>query len=282
MKRIVFISVMFMTLMSCPLLSQNSNIFRYKVGDLEVIMLSENQGKGNASILLNITDQIKSETMPDGSFPNAVCAFVVKGKDKNVLIDAGFGRNLFDNLKAVGLTPKDIDEVLLTHLHGDHTGGLISNNDAAFINARLHIAKKEYDYWREQDESVMERVKYYTGSISLFDAGSPSSMTPITDGIYAIAAPGHTPGHTLFMIESSGKKLLIWGDLVHAMAVQMPYPEVYVTYDVDPDLATESRKEVLEYVVKNKIPVGGMHIAYPGIGKIEKNGKGGYKFTGSK
>jgi glyoxylase-like metal-dependent hydrolase (beta-lactamase superfamily II) len=86
-----------------------------------------------------------------------------------------------------------------------------------------------------------------------------------------IAAYGHTPGHTLYLLSSGGERLLIWGDLTHAMAVQMPFPQVAVTYDVDSEQAVASRKTVLEFVVKNKIPVAGMHIAYPGMGVVSAN-----------
>ncbi len=97
-------------------------------------------------------------------------------------------------------------------------------------------------------------------------------------GIYAIATYGHTPGHTSFLLESGKEKLLIWGDLAHAMAVQMPHPEISVTYDFDPRQAADIRKKMLEYVSKNNIPIAGMHIAYPAVGKISEKGSG-YTFT---
>jgi len=102
----------------------------------------------------------------------------------------------------------------------------------------------------------------------------------VLKGVSAIAAYGHTPGHTMFLVESGGKKLLVWGDLTHAMAIQMPRPSVSVTYDSDPVAAAEARKEVLKYVSENKIPVAGMHVAYPGVGGVETDPEnpGGYKF----
>jgi glyoxylase-like metal-dependent hydrolase (beta-lactamase superfamily II) len=93
-----------------------------------------------------------------------------------------------------------------------------------------------------------------------------------------LATYGHTPGHTSFLIESKESKLLIWGDLTHAMAIQMPYPQVAVTYDVNPEGAVQSRKAVLTYVSENHIPVAGMHIAYPAIGEIKSISDGGYQF----
>ncbi|MDR2863465.1 MAG: hypothetical protein LBV54_06300, partial [Puniceicoccales bacterium] len=99
--------------------------------------------------------------------------------------------------------------------------------------------------------------------------------------IRAIAAYGHTPGHTVYLVESKGKQLLIWADLTHAMAVQMPFPQVAVTYDVDPAQAVVARKAVLAYVAANKIPVAGMHIAHPSMGTVSAapGAEGGYTFT---
>lgn len=101
------------------------------------------------------------------------------------------------------------------------------------------------------------------------------------EGIFPIKVYGHTPGHTAFMVVSDGERLLIWGDITHAMAVQMPHPEISVTYDVDPDAARALRLKILEYVAAHKIPVAGMHIAWPGIGTVEKAAQG-YEFTPAK
>jgi glyoxylase-like metal-dependent hydrolase (beta-lactamase superfamily II) len=117
-----------------------------------------------------------------------------------------------------------------------------------------------------------------------FDAITPGTLenggAEVIKGIYAIAAYGHTPGHTMFMVESDGEKLLIWGDLAHAMAIQMPRPGISMTYDADPVAAAKVRIAVLDYVAENEIPVAGMHVAYPGIGRVSKDpeNSGGYKF----
>lgn len=263
-------------------MSQNKNVFNYKVGDFEVVMLSENQGSGNGSILVNATDKMKEETMPDGTFPNAVCAFLVKTGSENILIDTGFGRNLFNNLNEAGLAPEDVDVILITHMHGDHTGGLAREGAAAFPEARLYVAKDEYGYWNERGGNALANVNLYKERLFLFDNGTFEEKKYLADGISPVAAYGHTLGHTMFMIESKGERLLIWGDLTHAMAIQMPYPEVAVTYDTDPEQAIQSRKRVLEYVSEEKIPVGGMHIAYPGIGRVERRESGEYLFTEAK
>ena len=98
------------------------------------------------------------------------------------------------------------------------------------------------------------------------------------DGISMIEAYGHTPGHVMFLVKDGGNHLLIWGDLTHALAVQMPHPEISVTYDVDPDMARETRLKVLKYVSDNEIPVAGMHIPFSGTGMVKK-AQTGYTFT---
>lgn len=271
---------------------ENPNIFKHKVGDAEVILLSEGQQKGNKSILIGATEDMLAKYAPDGTFPNATNAFVVKIGGKNILIDTGLGRELFANLKSVGLTPEQIDAVIITHMHGDHTGGMLKDGEKAFPKAEIYIAAPEADYWNSAEKmnlapenrrggftAAQNIIKTYSDKLHLFTPANIGVQTAeIIQGITPAAAFGHTPGHTAFLIQSQGEKILVWGDLTHAMAIQMPYPDVAVTYDVNPEIAVRYRKQILEYVAKNKIPVAGMHIAYPAMGNVEAGPSGGYIF----
>ncbi|MCD7964023.1 MAG: MBL fold metallo-hydrolase [Rikenellaceae bacterium] len=260
--------------------AQVPDTFTYKVGDFTVTMMSEGQQEGKSSILIDASEEIMKETIPEGTFPNAVNAFLIENDTYTILADAGFGRKLFDNLEAVGKKPTDIDRIILTHMHGDHIGGLTVNGEIAFLNAMVFIAEREIAYWKEENNKNADQVmNLYDEAITLISPGDFGKPKRVTKGISAIKAYGHTPGHTAYLIESNGEKLLIWGDVTHAMAVQMPYPQISVTYDVDPDYARESRLAILKYVAENNIPVAGMHIAYPGIGYVKDNGKGGYEFV---
>lgn len=254
---------------------QNENVFTYKVGKYEISLLSEGQGNGNTRILIGATPEMLEKTTPDGAFPNATNAFLIKTPDQVILVDAGHGRELFNNLQSLGVTPEQVDVVLLTHMHGDHIGGMMRDGNVAFPNAKVHIATREYGHWNSIEGGAKNMIQAYQGNISLFlpeKAGEAKNQ--LYPGIYAIAAYGHTPGHTCFLVESDGQQLLIWGDLTHAMAIQMPYPQVAVTYDSNPNDAIKYRQEILEYVAKNNIPVAGMHIAYPGIGGVKTEGTG--------
>lgn len=249
--------------------------FSTRVGEVEVDMLSEAQREGNLDILIGATSDDIAKYVPTGKFPNAVNVFLVRTPKQTVLIDTGFGTKVADNMASFGVKPEDVGVVLITHSHGDHIGGLLKDGKPAFPNAKVYIAKPEFDW----SAAAREKLAPYK-QVEQFVPGKLESGAELIPGVRPIAAYGHTPGHTLFMIESKGEKLLIWADLTHAMAIQMPLPGVSVTYDSDPVEAAASRKAVLKYVSDNKIPIGGMHVAYPGLGRVSADPKnpGGYTF----
>ena len=260
------------------------NIFTYKTGDIEIVLLSEGQRAGGAGTLIGATPEMLAEVAPDGVIPGATNAFLLKIGGKNILIDAGYGRELFKNLESVGVTPDKVDAILITHMHGDHIGGLLQDGKVAFPNAEFYLSQPEYDHFINQ-ESAKKVIEAYRAKLHLFQPGPlGGNIKPIDNSlpnIKGIAAYGHTPGHTVYLAELNGKSLLIWGDLTHSMAIQMPYPQVAVTYDTNKDDAIVSRISILEYVSKGVIPIAGMHIPFPGIGIITKVGSG-YKFEGVK
>jgi glyoxylase-like metal-dependent hydrolase (beta-lactamase superfamily II) len=274
------------------------HLYTYKVGAFEVHLLSEGQSDGSGSNLIGADEEAMKQYAPGGTYPTAVNAFLVRTPDRLVLVDAGFGRELFSNLKSLGVKPEQISAVLLTHMHGDHIGGLLIDGKVAFPKADLYLARQERDYWASEEimktfpedrqggfKSARKVLAAYSGVVRTFDPFQlGSDYEPLLPGIAAMAAFGHTPGHTLYMVEpdetkSDGAKLLIWGDLTHAMSIQMPIPQAAMTYDVDPKMAVASRLAVLEYVADKKIPVAGMHVPYPGIGTVTPGSAGGYEFT---
>lgn len=276
------LSFLMLAFVPFSMFAQDATTYTYRVGQIEVSLLNENQGQGNESILLGHTPEILKETIPAGTFPNAVNAFLIKNEGKYILADTGFGRKLFDNLAASGVSPEKIDIVLLTHMHGDHIGGMFKDGTKAFPNSKVYIAKAEYDYWssgEKANETANKIFTQYKEQLVIFDPVEFNAEQNLLTGIKAIKAYGHTPGHTLFLIESGREQLLIWGDITHAQVVQIPYPAVAVTYDVDPTQAIASRKAVLKYVAEKNIPVAGMHIPYPGIGKITTGNGDGYIYT---
>ena len=285
---ILLFSLIFMSIYA----QDANNKFSYKMGDFEVILLNWGQSQGKSSILIGATDEMLKECIPQGIFPNATNAFLIRTSDKTILVDAGYENGLLANLQDNDLHPSQVDIILITHMHGDHIGGLLAEGEARFPNALIYFSQPEYDYW--MDDNVMNKlpedkqrgfkmarqvVEVYKDKIHLFIPDELEGKTsPLLPGIIPLFAPGHTPGHTMYLLESGAAKMLIWGDLTHAMAIQMPYPEVAVTYDVDPKQAIISRKNVLEYVVKNNIFIAGMHIPFPSMGGIKEEGFGKYRF----
>ncbi|MDR0541496.1 MAG: MBL fold metallo-hydrolase [Dysgonamonadaceae bacterium] len=262
--------------------AQNTGFaFPVQTGDCAVYLLSEGQQKGNSGILIGATPEMIAKTIPDGSFPNAVNVFLIRTPDKNILVDAGFGRLLFNHLDSLGLKADEISDILITHMHGDHIGGLLKDGKILFPNAQLYISQPEYDYWtKSNNQQALNVLSVYQNRLVLFLPDKLTDVkTSLLPGIFPIATYGHTPGHTSFLIRSKNDQLLIWGDLTHAMAIQMPYPQVAVTYDASPEDAIRSREAVLKYVSENKIPIAGMHIAYPGTGTVVADLQGGYIFT---
>jgi Zn-dependent hydrolases, including glyoxylases len=290
MKKYLFTGVF--SLFALLLFAQNENAFTYKVGDFEVALLSWGQKQGNSSILVGATEDILKECAPQGTFPNAINAFIVRTPTETILVDAGFENGLVANLHANNLHANQIDIILITHMHGDHIGGLLSDGKARFSKAKLYLPQQEYDYWMsdeamnklskdKQDGFVAARqvVAAYKDRLHLFLPSQwGEKTTALLPGITPLAAFGHTPGHTMYLLESGEDKLLIWGDITHAMAVQMPYPEVSVTYDFDPKQAAASRKITLERVADIEIPVAGMHIPFPAIGNIKRGIDEKYQF----
>jgi glyoxylase-like metal-dependent hydrolase (beta-lactamase superfamily II) len=218
--------------------------------------------------------------LPDRTFQSEVNAFLIRTPDKNILIDAGLGRNLLDNLQSLDVSPGQINIILLTHMHGDHIGGLLRDGKPVFPNAEMYLSQPEYDHWsKSENKQALNVLSAYKNKLKLFipeELGSKKAN--LFAGFQGIADYGHTPGHTAYLIESGSARLLIWGDLAHVMAVQMPHPEIAVTYDSNPKQAIEYRRKILKYVVKNNIPVAGMHIVSPAIGDVIAEGTG-YEFT---
>jgi glyoxylase-like metal-dependent hydrolase (beta-lactamase superfamily II) len=218
---------------------------------------------------------------PEGS----INAFLINTGAKLILIDSGAGAlygaccgHLLQNLRAAGYQPEQIDEVLLTHLHADHVGGVMTEGKAAFPNAIIQVSKRDADYWLSDAnekaapallipmfEGAKHVLKPYikAGTFRPFDYGSE-----LTPGIRPIATPGHSPGHSSYIVESQGQKLLVWGDIVHVAPIQFPDPSVTVTYDSDAISAEQQRDALFADAAQKGYWIGAAHISFPGLGHV--------------
>jgi len=234
---------------------------------IEVTSLLERQGKNDTSLLIGATEEQKAKFIPNEEVQSQIFAFYVKVPGREILFDTGLKNgNITKRLEENGVKNSDIKTILLTHLHPDHFGGLVDGEDkAAFPNAEVYVSRIEHDYWVNElkNENVIKALNLY--KVHIFEFGDE-----IFDGIKALDASGHTPGHTVFDIKIDGEELLIAGDIMHFIEIQLPVPDVAVKYDVDPAQAIKSRKKILDYAAKNKIKIAGMHIQDPGIIQIKK------------
>jgi glyoxylase-like metal-dependent hydrolase (beta-lactamase superfamily II) len=257
-----FLSITIITTFGCKQ-QETTGSGGYMVGNYEVFELNERSGKGSVEILIDAPDSIIAKYAPDSTFDNAVNAFLVRKEEKIWIIDTGFGLNIFTIMDSLGIDPANVNHVLLTHMHGDHIGGMLRDSTLLFPNAQVVLSREEFHYWSslgEKDQNAQNILNMYAEKIIRLEPYDLDDK--FEDGIHMIEAYGHTPGHVMFLIKDGKDQLLIWGDLVHASAIQFPHPEISVKYDVDPQTARETRQRVMKFVQENSIPVAGMHLPH--------------------
>jgi glyoxylase-like metal-dependent hydrolase (beta-lactamase superfamily II) len=268
-----------------------------KVGEFVVTAVSDGVlTNSNHQIFLGL-DKAEAERLtgvPYGqTLPLDVNCFLIRHRDKLILSDAGSGHTmgptvgkLPQNLRAIGVAPEEIDILLLTHLHSDHSLGLVDEaGRAVFPKAEVVLHETEATFWldRTVQPGDSERVQKNSAAQRRVTAPYRNRMRRVTDGevlpgITARLAPGHTPGHTNWLIESGGERLLIWGDIVHLAAVQLARPDAHLVFDVDGMLASKTRAKVLDWVAAERLCVAGAHLPWPGFGHLTRSGNG-YSFA---
>ena len=201
-------------------------------------------------------DLVSSLQIADG-IPSSVSVMLLEKDGQQLLFDAGNGTEdsqMLPRLQELGFMPTDIDAVFITHLHGDHIGGLVKDGKPVFSQAKLYIPSVELDAWTQSAESTPKNVQAmldaYGENLVKFSLGDA-----LPGGIEAIAAYGHTPGHTLYRTDDK----LIAGDIMHGVALQLEHPEYCARYDMDKEQAIASRKAILELVKKEGLTMHGMH-----------------------
>ncbi len=220
---------------------------------------------------------------------SSVNTFLVQNAGSTILIDTGAGGSMGPtmghmqaNLAAAGVTPDDVDMVVMTHLHRDHFGGLTSpGGTAIFPRAELVVAKAEADFWLDEATAAAAPDDRKAGFAGAQAALAPYRArlrlftgTDVAPGMQAQPLPGHTPGHTGYLVGSGDTQLLIWGDIFHVPDVQARRPEVGMIFDIDPDAAIQSRRRVLDMTAHDRLMVAGMHMHFPAFANIAKTAEG--------
>ncbi|TPN37057.1 MBL fold metallo-hydrolase [Mesorhizobium sp. B2-3-3] len=297
------------TFAAAPLIrTQSPGFYRMMLGDFEVTALldgthrfpvfetlmarskssSQNQNGSREPLADSKPGEIEARlAAADLSVPleGSINAFLINTGTKLVLIDSGAGAlygvccgHLLENLRASGYQPEQIDEVLLTHLHADHVGGVMANETMAFPNATIRVSQTDADYWlSEVNEKAAPRflLPMFVGAQHVLRPYiAAKKFQPFQYGadllpsIRAIATPGHTPGHSSYIVESRGQKLLVWGDIVHVAPIQFPDPGVTVSYDNDGKQAEQQRELLFSEAARMGYWIGAAHIAFPGLGHV--------------
>lgn len=276
---------------------QAPGFFRMMLGDFEITALYDGSTEFDAQLMRNTTPLL-TQRLWERSFvfsrkaPGCINAFLVNTGEHLILVDAGAGKVfgptlgfMLENLRASGYEPENIDTVLVTHLHGDHVGGLVTaDGKRVFPNAVVMVSREENEYWLSSETAAkapagtrhffalarQAAAPYQAaGCWKIFEAGSE-----LFSGVKAEAAIGHTPGQSVFLVSSNDQQLLFMGDAIHNAATQFPNPSIAIMFDSDSPQAVEYRKALFARAAREKLPLAGAHLPFPGIGRLRAEGIG--------
>ncbi len=262
-----------------------------KIGDYTVTAFSDGVFETSLDVTVGIdktlTQRVTGKTLADPVYLS-VNAFLVEGRGIRALIDAGSGETmgpalgkLPENLQSAGVGLDTITHILLTHIHPDHSNGLIDGaGNPWFRKAELVVQETEIKFWFDRDISQAAHARQRANMINAKKSLTPyvERTTRIHDGpflpgIHAMMSPGHTPGHNTWTIEGGGESLIVWGDTIHMAFLQLIHPEAAFVFDTDPQMAVASRLSLLERVRADRTRIAGMHLDFPGFGFVTRSGE---------
>ena len=275
--------------------------YKYKVGEIEVTALYDGIWKKphdpafikNASV-----DETKAALaaagLPNDYMPIPLTVVVLTIEGKHVMIDAGSGAQwqptagrLHENMVAAGIDPKKIGTILISHFHPDHIFGLMhrDSNLPVYPDAELIVSRTEYEWWTAPGrvEKLPEARKDLGKRINaVFPKWKNFTFIDeekdVAPGVRLIQAPGHTPGHSAFLVSSGNEQLMISNDVAYVPALLAPHPEWQGAYDQDGPTAVTTRRALLDRVIADKMMICGAHFPFPGAGSFAKDGDA-YLFT---
>jgi glyoxylase-like metal-dependent hydrolase (beta-lactamase superfamily II) len=286
-----------------PAGAQAPSFYRYKVGDYECTSIND------GARTFPMPDKFVVNATKDQALAAADAAYMPKGMvtipfnpqlintgKKLILIDTGngvanlepgkgaVGRTL-QNLVAAGVDARNIDVVLLSHLHPDHANGIrAADGSIAFPNAEIMVPAVDWAFWTSEENiskaQSNEMMKNYFANVKKTFAGIESKVTKyewgkeVAPGITSIGTPGHTPGHTSFVLASGNSKILIQSDVTNIPELFLRNPDWHVVFDVDGDLAQQTRHKFYDMAAAEKMTVVGFHFTFPSIGHVERDGNG--------
>lgn len=273
--------------------TQAPGFYRLKLGQYEITAVSDGTVKLPMSkiyrgIAENDAESYLADRFQSGTAETSVNAFLVNTGERLVMIDAGTGEllgpslgKLVLNIEAAGYNADDIDDIILTHIHADHSGGLVVDGKRVFSNATVHVSSREEQFWLKADAAAKAdkvlgpQIAQAEKCINPYiDAGKfrtfGDNAAPL-EGFRSVLRAGHTPGHSSIVVESNGEKIVFWGDIAHGDVLQFDHPDITVDFDVDQKTASETRAVAFAEASTQKYLVAGAHHAFPGIGHVRQD-----------
>jgi glyoxylase-like metal-dependent hydrolase (beta-lactamase superfamily II) len=275
-----------------PAKAQAPGFYRMMLGDVEVVALNDGVIAYPSKLVLpTASPELIASSLHAAGLTDPVGmsynAFLLNTGGKVILIDTGTGGKLADNpgfrgagrvlanLRAAGYEPAQVDEVYITHVGPDHIGGLTTGEERTYPNAVVRMARAESTAYLDVSKATAADSVWYRFRASLFEpyarAGRFETFegdTTFPSGIRALATRGHTPGHTSYVIESRGEKLIILGDVVHLGAVQFAEPSLPTNFDADRAGGGAQRRRMFELAARDDYWIAAAHLSFPGIGHV--------------
>ncbi|MGO4355223.1 MBL fold metallo-hydrolase [Rhizobium sp. RAF36] len=246
----------------------------FKIGSLDVIALHDaqfvrpNDGKifGVGHSPQEVGDVLKASGAPTDTITLSVDALLVKEPKHVVLIDTGVGGALQQSLQQAGIKPEEVTDVLITHSHPDHMGGLVKDGKLAFPNATVRMSSAEWTFAKKNTQ-LADVVEAIDSHVKTFKPGAT-----VVPQITSVSLKGHTPGHVGYQIVSGKEKLFDIGDTVHSSIISLAKPEWAVGFDTDEKGGEKNRIATLKKLAADGELVFTPHFPFPGIGHIKAEG----------
>ena len=278
-----------------------TGVKRMKLGAMEVIALNDGALRrplGEEFVRNVPLEQVKSllasQNLPTDYVDIPFTPFLVVSPAGRFLLDTGFADNgppttgkLAAQLAAAGFKPEDVDHVVISHYHGDHINGLRKKDGSlAFPKAKVHVPAPEHAFWFDDAKmnaappaakGAFENARKVIGSLPADILVKYEPGQELAPGIRAEAAFGHTPGMSMVSVQSEGQKFMYVADLTNVPSLFARSPDWAVQFDMDAELARQTRRRVFDMLVKDKVTAGGYHFPFPALGTIETAGSG-YQF----
>lgn len=267
-----------------PMMGATSPSFmRVKLGNFDVtnLLAGSRSVPGPHNIFgLNVDDAEFAAVSAEAGLPDDKVQFyftppIVNTGDQLILFDTGLsGAGTTAALQAAGYSPEQVDIVVITHMHGDHIGGLSTDGVPTYPNAAYVTGRAEFDAWAKMENEGFEaKVRPLAEKMTFLEDGGS-----VASGVTAVAAFGHTPGHMVYMLESDGQQMLLAADFANHYVWSLARPDWEVKFDMDKTAAAQTRKRLLDMMATDKIAFSGYHMPFPAFGYVDKH-DGAYAYV---